>query len=197
MIRIALILAVLSMVISLDGNLYAQTKESTGQEGAKRVLIVYFSQTQTTEKLALEIQKELSGADILRIETESSYPTDYDTLTDVGKKELNDNVRPKLKPISVDISSYDVIFLGYPIWWGTFPMAVYTFLDTYDLAGKTIVPFCTHGGSGLSGTDDEIRKLEPNAKVLAGFAVSRSIVLNQSQDVLKGRVSEWLRSLSL
>ena len=89
-----------------------------------------------------------------------------------------------------DMEKYDVIFLGYPNWWGTIPMAMFTFLEQYDLSGKTIVPFCTHGGGGLGRGVDDITRISPNATILQGFAVNGGSVSRAQNDV-----ADWLRGL--
>ncbi|MDR2340193.1 MAG: flavodoxin [Deltaproteobacteria bacterium] len=179
------ILLVFLFMITGTSELWAQDK---------KILIAYFTHTLNTEKVAKEIQQQ-TGGDIFRIETVAAYPTSYDALEDVTEKEKNDKARPKLKSDVENIGSYDVIFLGYPIWWQILPMPVNTFLESHDLSGKTIIPFCTHGGSKLSGTDDEIKKLEPNATVLDGLALTKSTI-DGRQDSLKKAVSDWLAKLS-
>lgn len=101
-----------------------------------------------TEVIAEMIQDKTNG-DLFHIESVKTYPADYMEATEVAKKELHDNARPKLTNAISSAAPYDVIFLGYPNWWGTMPMPVCTFLESCDLSGKTIVPFCTHEGSGL------------------------------------------------
>lgn len=117
----------------------------------KDVLIVYFSQTGTTKKIAQRIQK-LTGGDLLRIRPKKKYTSDYDKLTQVAQKELRNNTRPKVTTGAKNIKSYDVIYVGYPIWWGTTPRVVNTFLEKYNLSGKTVIPFCTSGGSDIDGS---------------------------------------------
>jgi flavodoxin len=111
-----------------------------------------------TEVIAKIIQENTEG-DLFHIDTVKSYPADYHETTDVAKKELNSDARPELTNTVSDMDSYDVVFLGYPIWWGTMPMAVFTFLEAYDFSGKTIIPFCTHEGSGLGNSVEDIKKL--------------------------------------
>jgi flavodoxin len=101
-----------------------------------------------TEVIAKMIQ-EMTEGDLFRIDTVNSYPEDYTETTEVAKKELDDNARPELSNNVKNMDSYNVIFLGYPIWWRTMPMALFTFLEEYDFSGKTIIPFCTHEGSGI------------------------------------------------
>ncbi len=142
-----------------------------------------------TEVIARKIQ-ELTGGDLFQIDTVKVYPEDYTETTNVAQKELRENDRPKLIKTVEDIRKYDVIYLGYPNWWGTMPMAVYTFLESYDVSGKTIVPFCTHEGSGLGKSERDIAKLCPNSKIVTGLAIRGSTVQNAEKDV-----AAWLKRL--
>ena len=123
-----------------------------------------------TEVVAEMIQKAVGG-DLFEIETVKEYPVDYTECTEVAKEELRAKARPELKAYPESIAEYDVIFLGYPCWWGTMPMGVYTFLEHFDFAGKKIVPFCTHEGSRMGGSVSQIKKTAPGAIVLAGLPV--------------------------
>ena len=134
--------------------------------------------------------EETVGADIFRIEPETPYPTDHDTLVDLAKEEQNDNARPKIKDTIESFDTYENIFVGYPNWWGDMPMILYSFFDEYDFSGKTIIPFNTHGGSGFSGTISTIKELEPNAEVLEGKSISRNDIGDAEQEIV-----DWLKSL--
>ncbi len=123
-----------------------------------------------TERLA-EFISEATGADLFELETVEEYPKDYYACTDVAKRELQEHARPELKDVP-DVSGYDTIYLGYPIWWGTMPMCVYTFLEGADLAGKTICPFATSEGSGLGSSVREVAKTAKGATVEDGFYVA-------------------------
>lgn len=113
-----------------------------------------------TEVAAKKIQ-ELTGGDLFHIDTVAVYPHDYTETTEVAMTEKKTNARPDLTDVVDDMDAYDVIYLGYPNWWGTFPMAVFTFLESYDFSGKTIIPFCTHEGSGLGNSERDIKKACP------------------------------------
>ena len=91
--------------------------------------------------------QENTGADIFRIEPETPYPTDHDTLVDLAAQEQEDNARPAIKGNIEDLGQYDTVFVGFPNWWGDMPMILYSFFDAYDFSGKTVIPFNTHGGS--------------------------------------------------
>lgn len=149
-------------------NTSVENNESDLEAG--NVLIVYFSQTGNTETVANIIHDNVGG-DIVKLETTEAYPSDYDELVDYAQQEQQEDARPELSTVIENIEQYDTIFLGYPNWWGDMPMAIYTFLDTYDLSGKTIAPFITHGGSGLSGTPENIQEEELNATVTEGLAL--------------------------
>ena len=153
------------------------------------VLVVYFSHTGNTENVANFIH-EAVGGDIIKLETEEQYTDNYNDLLDIAQEEQNDNARPALSTQIDNIDNYDTIFLGYPIWWGDMPMALYTFLDEYDLSGKTIAPFTTSGGSGLSGTPSNIEDEEPNATVTEGLSVRDSSSKNS-----QSAVNEWLSKI--
>ena len=131
--------------------------------------IVYL-EVGNTEVVAKIIQEQ-TGGDLFEIETIKTYPEDYTETTNVAMEEKRKSARPELTYMVDQMDLYDVIYLGYPNWWGTFPMAVFTFLESYDFSGKTIIPFCTHEGSGLGNSERDIRKLCPNANVLPGIAI--------------------------
>jgi flavodoxin len=123
-----------------------------------------------TEVVAKMI-RQMTGGELFHIESVNAYPADYTETTEVAKKELQTKARPKLTHRVEDIASYDLIFLGYPNWWGTMPMPVFTFLEEYNLSKKTIAPFCTHEGSGLGHSVADIRKACPHSTVLDGIAI--------------------------
>ena len=117
-----------------------------------------------TERVAEYIQKAVGG-DLFELETVREYAKDYHECTEEAMAEKKSNARPALKKLPESIDQYDTIFLGYPNWWGTAPMAVFTFLDAFDFTGKTIVPFCTNEGSGMGTSEKDIRKECPGANV--------------------------------
>lgn len=135
-----------------------------------------------TEVVAKKIQ-EMTGGDMFHIETVKSYPEDYTETTKVAQKELDEKARPELTSRVEDMDAYGVVYLGYPNWWGTMPMAVYTFLESYDLSEKTIIPFCTHEGSGMGSSEWEIRKLCRKSKVLPGLAIQGSRVAMSDREI--------------
>lgn len=159
--------------------------------GDIKSLIVYFSCSGNTQTIANYI-KANTESEIYRILTVNPYPDDLNELYKVGQKELDENARPELTDtIEQEIfSTYDTIYLGYPIWGGTMPMAVYTFLESYDFTGKTIFPFCTHGGSGLGRTEQTIQSICENAVVRDGLSIYGS-----SAESSQHRVKEWLNEI--
>jgi len=140
-----------------------------------------------TEVAAKMIQK-LTGSDTFRIDTVKEYPSDYTKTTDVAQQELRQNARPELSGGVDNMDDYSVIFLGYPNWWGTMPMAVFTFLERYDLSGKTIIPFCTNEGSGMGHSESDIKKLCHSATVFTGLSIRGGSVQKAGNDI-----SAWLR----
>ena len=161
-----------------------QAEAATAPANGK-VLVAYFSWGGTTRKVAQAIQQK-TGGDLFEIKTETPYPTDYHATIDIGKKEKADNARPKLAGALPDMKKYDVILLGFPIWWYIEPMAVKTFVEAQDLSGKTILPFATSGGSGIEGSVADLRKTLPKAKVKDG------ILLNST-----GGLDGWLKDNGL
>lgn len=147
----------------------------------------------STERIAQMIQKSIGGA-LFEIKTEKEYPKEHDPLLDQASKELDENARPKLSSKVDNMEDYDIVFVGYPIWWGDMPMPVYTFLEEYDLSGKTIIPFCTHGGSRLSDTDNKIANLQKDATVINhALVISRSDVAVTEQE----EIDNWLKSINM
>ena len=151
-------------------------------------LVVYFSRSGNTESVAERIAERVD-ADIFEIETVQEYPEGYDELLDHARNEQRSDARPELATHIDDIDRYDVIFLGYPNWWGDMPMPLYSFLDEYDLSGKTIMPFVTSGGSGFSRTVRSIERAEPDATVLEGLSIRDRRVHDSSTD---REISEWI-----
>ena len=136
-----------------------------------------------TEFMAGVIQNAVGG-ELFQIETVQQYPLEHEPLVDLAAEEQDAGARPELSSHIEDPSQYDVIFLGYPNWWGDMPQALYTFLEEYDFSGKTIIPFCPHGGSGFSRTISTIAELQPGANVVEqGLSISRNSVTDAQSDV--------------
>lgn len=126
-------------------------REKVDNAGTKKILVAYYSYSGNTKEVAEAIHDKVGG-DIFEIKTEGSYPEEYRPMTAQAKKEIQDGYRPKLTTSVDNIKQYDVIFLGSPNWWGTITPQVSSFLDSYDLSGKTVIPFITHGGGGVQNT---------------------------------------------
>lgn len=191
----------------------AETAQPSREEG--RALVVYFSQPETTnpnnmtteednstvvingevlgntQYMAQVIQKT-ANADIFRIEPATPYPTDHTTLVAQAREEQDRDFRPALAKNIDNLSGYDTVFVGSPNWWGDMPMVMYTFFETHDFAGKTIIPFNTHGGSGFSSTISTIRSLEPQAEVLDGLSISRDRIQDAERQIV-----DWVNGLEL
>ncbi|KUO77107.1 MAG: hypothetical protein APF81_09985 [Desulfosporosinus sp. BRH_c37] len=192
--------------------------DSSGQSATKssKILIAYFTMPEdvktdgvdaiatasivvkdtkalgNTQYMAQVIQ-QTAGGDLFSIKSVQQYPLDHKPLVDQAADEQKKNARPKLSTRVETMDDYDIIFLGYPNWWGDLPMPLYTFLEEYDLSGKTIIPFCPHGGNGFSRTVSTIAKMQPKATVSNdGFTVSRNDVADSEADV-----KAWLGELGI
>lgn len=168
------------------------------------ILVAYFSRADenynvgtveigNTQIIAEYIAKEV-GADSFHIETVTPYPADYNECCDVAKQELADKSRPEINGTVDNMEEYDIVFLGYPIWWGDMPMAVYTFMESYDFSDKVIIPFNTHEGSGESGTYSAISTALPDAQVLDGMAIQGKTAQEFNSDTQRS-VRDWLDEL--
>ncbi|MGN0688539.1 MAG: flavodoxin [Oscillospiraceae bacterium] len=135
---------------------------------------------------------EASGGELFSIRTAEPYSDNYNDTIDVGEDEKNNNIRPELSSHIEDLEQYDTIFVGFPNWWYGMPMVMYSFFDEYDFSGKTIIPFCTSGGSAFSDAIDEIRNMEPDATVLDGLHISGSGVSD-----VENEVNDWVNELGL
>lgn len=167
-----------------------ESSHNSEKETATKALVVYFSHSGNTKSVAMEIQKQ-TGADIFEIVPKTPYTTDYDELLDVAQNEKRNSARPAISGTVEKLEKYDVIYLGFPNWWADMPMVLYTFLDTYDLSGKTIAPFVTSGGSGFSNTISTIKSMETDADVADGLAIRDSASDNPADAVAK-----WLEKLN-
>lgn len=134
---------------------------------------------------------EQTNADLFEIQAVTPYPESHDELLEVSQEEMAENARPEIAGTVDNMESYDTVFIGYPNWWGDMPMIVYNFLESYDFAGKTVVPFCTHGGSGLSGTESTIADIT-GASMMDGFAISGETAQNNREESQE-EVAAWLK----
>lgn len=167
-----------------------------------KILIVYFSRTGYnypnqwldighTARMAGFIS-DLTGGDRFELVPEVPYPDNYQETVAIAREELDNNIRPKFKGSIDDIDDYNIVFVGGPVWHGCMPMIIRTFYDTYDLSGKTIVPFSTHAGSGLGDCERLVRSYYPEGNILSGLAVQGTNSANSKSDVEK-----WLKSIGI
>lgn len=150
-----------------------------------KILVAYFSWSGNTENVAKRIG-ELTGGTLYEIEPETPYTSNYTELAyTVARNELDTNARPALKDTKADFSSYDIVFIGCPVWWQTAPMIMSTFCETYDFKDKTVVPFCTYASTGRDATLQKLNDLTPNSKHLQGYGGNTS------------GVEAWLRNINM
>ena len=155
-----------------SGNI-AGTQQETDVSGDGNVLIAYFSWGGNTRGIAEEIQRQ-TGADLFEIQLVEPYSTDYNTVLDQAQRDQNEQARPELSTHVENMDQYDTIILGYPNWWASIPMPIASFLEEYDFSGKTIVPFCSHGGGRFGQSLTAIAKLVPDAVIAEGLAINYS-----------------------
>lgn len=214
--KIFLLLLIILMVGGCGGESQDKTPAAPEKQSAentpaptskadKKILVVYFSRTgeeygigkitKGNTAIVAEMIAAKTGADIFELKAATPYPDEYEACTELAKKELESNVRPAFVANVDNLAQYDTIFLGYPIWWGALPRVMMTFLERNDFSGKTIIPFCTHGGSGLAGTEHEIKDACPKAEILSGLAIVGKTAQNDSAAAEK-EVDDWLKSLN-
>ncbi|WP_434587313.1 flavodoxin [Klebsiella sp. R390] len=201
------------IVIGLSGQPAVASEHSSAQS---RTLIIYFSQpeemqpdavdgfsgasvlqkytpeTGSTQFIAQLIQKQTRG-DLFRIETTTAYPRQHDALLRVAEKEQQTKARPLLKTPLPDLSNYDTLYVGYPIWWYTMPMVIYSLFEQNDFSGKTVIPFTTHGGSRLADSLREISRMQPQAKLVTrALSISRNDISNPD---VPAQVEQWVKQV--
>lgn len=165
-----------------------QGTTSAGSLHGKKVLIAFFSYSNHTKDFA-EIIQQKTGGDLLRLEPVKPYSTDANVVLSQGQKEVREGFKPPLKNKG-DISQYDVIFVGTPVWEYSYSPSVLSFLSSHDFNGKIVIPFTTHMGSGLAGIDEKIRKMYPKATVLQGLAIR-----NDTAKASVAEINAWLQKL--
>ncbi len=184
-----------------DSSQVDDTAQAEQTEGGSNMLVAYFSLAgeqygvgvieEGNTSIIAHMIAEQTGADLFEIEAVTPYPTSHSELLDVSRQEMANNARPEIAGTVDNMDDYDTIFIGYPNWWGDMPMIVYNFLESYDLSGKTIVPFCTHGGSGLSNTESTIADIT-GGTMKDGFAISGTTAQND-RDTSQNKVTQWLK----
>ena len=172
-----------------------KSSNSSNAKAAGKTLILYFSWSNNTKTMAGYIHDEIGG-DMEQIIPEVAYPEKYEDVADYAKAERDEDKRPKFKALEHNPMNYDTIFVGYPIWWYTLPMIIYTFFDTYDFAGKTVIPFNTHEGSGQSGTQRVIENALSTSTVLQGLAIQGKTA-QEDESRTRELLTDWLKSLNL
>ena len=168
-----------------------------------KTMIVYYSRTGenywngsiknlekgNTETVA-EMVADMTGGDLFEVETVKTYPEDYYQCIDEAKAELQRGDRPEVKAYADDLEDYDTIYVGYPNWLGTMPMVMFTFLEHYDLSGKRIIPFCTNEGSGMGGSERDLKKICKGAKVEKGLSIHGAEAAQS-----RSKVEAWVRKM--
>ena len=198
------LIAALLLAVSLPAFSSAQnTPVKEIRMNTKKILVAFFSRTgenyavgrieQGNTHIVAEMISAATGGTIFRIEPSTPYPDDYRACTEVAQREKRSKARPALVG-DITAEEFDVIFLGYPNWWGDLPMPVYTFFERHDWQGKIVIPFCTHEGSGLSDTENRLRTACRGASVLNGLAVRGSVAQNEREKARKQGV-EWVKQL--
>lgn len=179
----------------------SQNKTSNaGNMESRKTLVVFFSRTgenyavgyikKGNTHITAEMIAEETDGTLFQVEPLKAYPANYTKCTEVAKQEMESKARPAIKG-DVAVEDYDVIYIGYPTWWGDMPMPVYTFIEKHNWQGKTVVPFCTHEGSGLSDTENKLKKACEGATILKGLAILGTTA-QKSQEQARKTVINWL-----
>ena len=184
-------------------NTEKKTMENTNKN--RKVLVAYFSRTgeqysvgNISEGNTAIIAKMIAaktGGDLFEIKVaKDNYPKGYTALTEYAKEEKQKKARPEIVGKVAKFADYDTVFIGYPNWWSDMPMPVYTFLESYDFTNKNVVPFCTHEGSGIGGTENNVKNAAKGSKPLKGFAIYGHTAQNERAEAEK-KVSQWLKEI--
>lgn len=176
-----------------SGSQVKQNESAQKQSMTKphKILVAYYSWGGNTREVAQQIQKS-TGGNIFEIQPEKAYPTDYDAVVKQAKEEISADYRPTLKGKVSDLDQYDVVFVGTPNWWSTIAPPVATFLSENNMAGKTVVPFVTHGGGRQANCFDAVAKLCPQSTMLDGFVISGRNAKNGQNEV-----DQWLNKINM
>ena len=200
---IAVVVAMLSMSCTAHANQSSANQQNeNNMEKQGKFLVVFFSHAGENysvgnievgnTKIVADYISEMTGADQFEIVADKDYDMPYMQLIEVAKQEANNGELPAMVGKLENVDQYDTVFIGGPVWWGTYPQVMFTFFRDYDLNGKTIIPFTTHEGSGLASCVDDVRKAYPDADVKPGFAI-------YGHEVRSGRnkVEKWLKGLGM
>lgn len=200
------IISILSFMLLACGIQACAQKESENPQTMKdkNVLVVFYSRigdnyavgniSKGNTHIVAEMIADKTGGRLFEIEPVNPYPEDYTECTEVAKREKEEDARPAIKN-DIPVEDYDVIFIGYPIWWGDAPMPLHTFIDKHNWNGKIVIPFCTHEGSGLAGTEEIMRNSCKGSTVLRGLAIKGTVTQNQ-QDNARNSINSWLDGLN-
>lgn len=193
----------LAAIVPLASCAQIQSKKKVEEMKNKKILVAYFSRADENynvgyiekgnTQVVAEMIAEETGGTLFHIETVTPYPADYNECIDLAKKEMNSGARPAILG-DADVEAYDIIYLGYPNWWGEVPMAVYTFIEKHSWHGKTVVPFCTHEGSGLGSTVGRLKTACQGATFLPGLAIQGTVAQNNRNQAHQS-VKAWLKKL--
>lgn len=180
-----------------------KTQADNGK-GGKKILVAYFSRMgdnyevgyieKGNTRIMADMIAEATRADTFEIKPAKPYPADYTECTEVAKVELEKDARPAIVGQVENWQDYDTVFLGYPIWWSELPMAVYTFMESYDWQGKTVIPFCTSAGDVLTGKEDRIPKYAKGASLREGLGL-RGKRVQENPDSVRPEIMAWLKKL--
>lgn len=185
--KITLVLATVTLAVVSCGP--KNTTQNVEEEKvAPKMLVLYYSQTGNTKAVAMEIANRL-GADFEEIVPVELYDGDFQATIERGKKELDEGAFPEIQPLKADPKKYDVVFIGFPVWFGTYAPPIATFLSQVDLDGKKLVPFCTFGSGGLESSVKDLTKAEPNAEILPGYGVRAA-----RMDAVANEVDQFLKA---
>ncbi len=198
--KIKILLITLICLIFMQ-NIFANSNNKMEKFMDKKILVVYYSRTGNTRGLA-EIIKAKVGGDLFEVDTVEKYPDNYHDATEVAEKEIKEGIKPTIKA-SIDVSNYDVIFIGTPAWWGKMAPALNTFIDGNNFEGKIVIPFITHGGGGAYAIDKDMANLT-KAKTLKSFVIYgpceewvTGIKKCEYSEKAKKSVENWLEELNL
>lgn len=175
--KIAILLGALATLASCS-----QKKAETVEGPSTKTLVLYYSQTNTTKQVAEALQQKL-GADIEEFNAVNPYEGDFNATIARCQQEMAEGTAPEINALKCDIAAYDTIYLGYPVWFGTYAMPVSGLLKSVDLSGKVIVPFCTFGSGGLNTSSDNLKAALPNAQILPGYGVRQARVASAPAEV--------------
>jgi len=200
---LCIVFLMLASALSAVSSAQNNSKNSGNMKTDKKVLVAFFSHTgenyavgnidKGNTHIVAEMIADAAGGTLFEIVPEKEYPESYNACIDVAKREKAAGARPKIAG-DVAVEDYDVIFIGYPNWWGDMPMPVYTFIEKHDWTGRTVIPFCTHEGSGLSATERYIADACKGATVAKGLAMRGATAQNEREQARKA-VAVWLEKL--